>query len=60
MSETDQSWLDEGRARKRMRLSSGLGDFESTSTVESLFWRINRMLTGQETSEIEGLSEIAP
>ena len=60
MSEIDQSWPDEGRARKRVRLSSDHEHSAAISRAQSLFLRINRLLTGQDTSEVEGLSDVAP
>jgi len=60
MSTEHQSWPDVGRARKRLRLSFDHEPSESASLAQSLCTRINKMLTGRDTSETDGLSEIAP
>lgn len=60
MLSANQSWPEGGRARKRMRLSSDHEASRSLSLAQSLCLRINKVLTGEEISEIDGLSEIAP
>jgi len=60
MSTEHQSSPEIGRARKRLRLSSDHERSESASLAQSLCARINKMLTGRDTSETDGLSEIAP
>jgi hypothetical protein len=60
ISTEPQSWPDVGRARKRLRLSSDHELSELASLAQSLCARINKMLTGRDTSETDGLSEIAP
>ena len=60
MSTEPQSWPDVGRAHKRVRLSFDHELSEPASLAQSLCARINKMLTGRDTSETDGLSEIAP
>jgi hypothetical protein len=60
MSTEHQPWPDVGRARKRIRLSSDHEPSEPAPLAQSMCAQINKMLTGRDTSETDGLSEMAP
>ena len=54
----EDSW-PEGRARKRLRLSSDEQVAHPISQVERLHRKLNKILIAQETSDLDGLSKVA-
>lgn len=52
--------LEEGRARKRVKLSSDHESPQTPSLAQIFRLRIDSMLVEQETSMTDGLSEVAP
>ncbi len=58
--DSHDTWADEGRARKRLRLSSDHENLKPTSLAQKYCCKMNKLLGGDETSELHGLSRTAP
>ena len=59
LQETNDAGGEEGRARKRLRLSSDQHGPTPESPVQRLSCQLNKLLDGNEKAELDGLSRTA-